>query len=326
VRNTIIQGDAFEVLRSLPAEHVQCVVTSTPYYGLRDYGVEGQIGLEETPAAYVAKLVEVFREVRRVLRSDGVAWVNLGDSYASSGKSGTISDTSNLSRHGAHGYNPKMDNQVFGRASTPPGMKSKNLLGIPWRVAFALQDDGWILRSDVIWHKTNAMPESVTDRPTSAHEHVFLLAKSERYYYDAEAIREGKQDRHYPTWEERKAAGEPIRRGDPGQSGHVTHFAGLGAHPAGRNKRNVWTIASQPYSEAHFATMPPKLVEPCILAGSRPGDIVLDPFMGAGTVALVALQHHRDYLGIELNPAYVELARDRIATVQPHLWDCEVSA
>jgi DNA modification methylase len=322
VRNTIIQGDALAVLRSLPAEHVQCVVTSPPYYGLRDYGVDGQIGLEETPAQYVAKLVEVFREVRRVLRGDGTCWLNLGDSYA----------TTNSHADKVQG-NPEFNEKRPSRVATltplkgvPCDFKPKDLMMIPARVAIALCDDGWYLRSDIIWHKTNAMPESVTDRPTSAHEHVFLLAKSERYYYDAEAIREGKQDRRYPTWEERKAAGEPIRRGDPGQSGHVTHFAGLGAHPAGRNKRNVWTIASQPYSEAHFATMPPKLVEPCILAGSRPGDIVLDPFMGAGTVALVALQHHRDYLGIELNPAYVELARDRIATVQPHLWDCEVSA
>jgi DNA modification methylase len=319
MRNVIVQGDALAVLRALPAEHVQCVVTSPPYYGLRDYGVDGQIGLEETPAAYVAKLVEVFREVKRVLRSDGVAWVNLGDSYAS--QAGQQVDQSNTSRNGTQ------QGAWNGKSRKPPqGLTPKNLLGIPWRVAFALQDDGWILRSDVIWHKPNAMPESVTDRPTSAHEHVFLLAKSERYYYDADALREDGKAWAGSAGTFARKEGKATHLTIPGQS-KVSHRGERDDRvPVGRNKRNVWTIASQPYSEAHFATMPPKLVEPCVLAGSRPGDIVLDPFMGAGTVALVALQHHRDYLGIELNPAYVELARDRIATVQPHLWDCEVSA
>jgi DNA modification methylase len=313
--NTILHGDALTRLRELPDCSVQCCVTSPPYFGLRDYGIEGQIGLEASPQDYITKLVAVFAEVRRVLKNDGTLWLNLGDSYASQGESGL-----NVTQRSDTFHGGKADARRRKR-TLPIGFKSKDLMMIPARVAIAVCADGWYLRQDVIWHKPTAMPESVVDRPTTAHEHIFLLAKSPRYYYDNEAIMEKREQRNFPTWEQRKEAGEPLRRGDPAHSGHTTHFAGLGAHPNGRNKRSVWTINTSAYPEAHFATMPPKLIEPCILAGSRPGDIVLDPFMGAGTVALVALQHGRQYIGIELNADYITLAQKRIATIQPTLWD-----
>jgi len=293
----ILVGDTRKVLKTLPVESVQCCVTSPPYFGLRDYGVDGQIGLEPSPDEYVAELVAVFREVRRVLRADGTLWLNLGDSYARQGG------------EGGHGPNAQVGNTKSleqRRMLVPPsGTKPKDLLMIPARVALALQADGWWLRSDIIWHKPNPMPESVTDRPTSAHEHVFLLTKSARYFYDAEAV---KEEACYPV-----GSREDVPRGG---------FQGKGSDPRGqeafrairdtRNLRNVWTIATQPFSGAHFATMPPDLVERCIKAGSRPGDMILDPFGGAGTTGLVAQRLGRDYTLIELNPTYADMARDRI--------------
>lgn len=292
----ILNGDCRTVLATLPDQSVHCCVTSPPYFGLRDYGHAGQIGLEAAPDAFVSELVAVFREVRRVLRDDGTLWLNLGDSYAANRGSG------------ASGIGAKQATNVganLGKLSVPDGLKAKDLVGIPWRVAFALQADGWYLRSDIIWHKPNPMPESVTDRPTKSHEYVFLLAKSERYYYDADAIAERDTGR------------------DPG---NVTHkYAQNGIYVAGaqknlaacgpvdaRNRRTVWTVATQPFSGAHFATFPPALIEPCILAGCPEGGTVLDPFGGAGTTGLVADRLQRNALLIELNPQYADMARERI--------------
>lgn len=270
----IRQGDALTLLEEIREGSAQCCVTSPPYWGLRDYGNAKQIGLEATPEGYVARMVEVFREVRRVLRDDGTLWLNLGDSYAAGGNnSGSRpEDLADKQRSNA--------GCRYKRRTAPPGLKPKDLVGIPWRVAFALQADGWWLRSDIIWAKTNPMPESITDRPTKSHEYLFLLAKSERYRYDAEAIAE-------------PAVG--------------------GTYKATRNRRTVWSIASEPFLGAHFAVMPQALVEPCILAGSKPGDLVLDPFAGSGTVGVVALRHGRRFLGLELNPEYCEMARNRIS-------------
>ena len=302
----IITGDALTVLRTLDAGSVQCCVTSPPYWGLRDYGIDGQLGLEPTPEAYVTKLVEVFAEVRRVLRDDGTLWLNLGDSYAGSSGSGGVGKetlgggktTQRVSRHGFH-------------FAIPAGLKPKDLVGIPWRVAFALPADGWYLRSELLWHKPNPMPESVTDRPTKAHEYLFLLTKSARYYYDADAVREphlsADDPRNRLTYVPKR---EPTTYA-PNRSGQRTR--GPSTWPdAGRNLRTVWTIPTQPFKGAHFATFPHKLVEPCILAGTATGDVVLDPFAGAGTTGLVANKLGREFIGIELNPEYVELAEKRI--------------
>lgn len=318
-RNQILHGDALTILRTLPDTYVQCVVTSPPYYGLRSYLPQEhvnkslEIGTEETPYRYIAKLVEVFREVRRVLRPDGMIWLNLGDSYTGSGK-------------GTDGKQEYLQGNIpRNSALVPDGMKPKSLMMLPARVAIALQEDGWILRNDIIWQKPNAMPESVTDRCTTSYEHVFLLATSPRYYFDAEAIREPARN-----WGTRDRSNGKYTSGIvPISGGKHGGFTNGNSAETGRNKRDIWTISPHPLSMAHFATMPPKLVEPCILAGSRPGDIVLDPFSGAGTVAMVAIAHHRDYLGIELNENYITLAEQRIAAVQTHLWDStesEVSA
>jgi len=301
VRNTILVGDALERLRELPAESVHCCVTSPPYWGLRDYGEPGQLGLEPTPEEYVANMVEVFREVRRALRDDGTVWLNLGDSYVGSQQTGGVNS---ISGHGAsqpHG----------GIVKRAPGLKPKDLAGIPWRVAFALQADGWWLRSDIVWAKPNPMPESVTDRPTRAHEYLFLLAKGRRYYYVADAIREDPQMK--PQRRSRRLARPSNRAADHGFARFQRDESGQDAHPNGRNKRSVWTVATQPCPAAHFALMPPALVAPCVLAGSPVGGVVLDPFMGAGTVGLVAAENGRDYIGIELNPEYAAMAEHRIA-------------
>lgn len=261
-RLTIIHGDARQKLKELASESVHCCVTSPPYFGLRDYGVDGQLGLERTPDEYVSEMVKVFREVKRVLRPDGTLWLNLGDSYAARIRQSGEEYAGELTRS-SKGILTKYTR------SLPPGLKEKDLIGVPWRVAFALQADGWYLRSDIIWSKPNPMPESVTDRPTKSHEYIFLLSKAERYYYDAESIREPHtQERDWPTWEERKAGGAAIRRGDPSISGDVCHWAGVGGHPNGRNRRSVWTVTTKPYSGAHFATFPPDLIKPCILAGT----------------------------------------------------------
>ena len=299
----LLTGDCRTILPTLPEGSVQCCVTSPPYFGLRDYGYAAQIGLEPTPDAYVAEMVSVFREVRRVLADDGTLWLNLGDSYAS-GEIGRH-DGSSGARIGGKKVSTKFDKRQQARIET--GMAAKNLIGIPWRVAFALQADGWYLRADIIWHKPNPMPESVTDRPTKAHEYVFLLTKSARYYYDAAAIDEPLiSPPHAPGNKAAKDVGH--LRNDIGTEA-MQRVWGLSGR---RNARSVWTISTKPYKGAHFATMPPDLAERCILAGSRRGDTVLDPFSGSGTTAAVAAGHGRNAIGIEANAEYQRLAVERI--------------
>ena len=307
----VIVGDCIEGMRTLPEQSVHTCVTSPPYFGLRDYGMAGQIGLEDTPDAFVARLVDVFREVRRVLRDDGTLWLNLGDSYWSS----TATQGRNEDKaHGAIGGTAKL---IAGGSSTYKrtalGLKPKDLIGIPWRVAFALQADGWYLRQDIIWHKPNPMPESVTDRCTKAHEYVFLLSKSARYFFDAEAIKEqgaGQRDWNEATrgdgndWRAKGGAGSRAARGP----------SGFGT-PETRNRRSVWTVATKPYAGAHFATFPPDLIEPCILAGSPVGGTVLDPFGGSGTTAGVSMRNGRNAILCELNPEYAALMPERIAAL-----------
>lgn len=297
----IVLGDVRSVVRDLPTESIDCVVTSPPYWGLRDYGVDGQIGLEQSPDAYVAELVEVFREIRRVLKNDGTIWVNLGDSYANDGKWGGSTGGKHASDlHGSTGV---------GRAKRNTGLKPKDLVGIPWLVAFALRADGWYLRQDIIWHKPNPMPESVRDRCTKGHEYVFLLSKSPRYYFDADAIKEPAAAPNMTHRSSRKTTDQ--------ESAYLgsapTNLGRCGTTDGLRNKRSVWTVTPKPFKGAHFATMPPDLVEPCILAGCRPGGVVLDPFNGSGTTGVVALRNGREYVGIELNSEYVEIACDRIS-------------
>ena len=271
----VFQGDAEGLLHQLPSNFFRCCVTSPPYWGLRDYASEGQIGAENEPSEYISRLVAVFQEVRRVLTDDGTLWVNIGDTYTSGNRAYRAPDKKNPVR--AMGY----------RAKTPMGLKPKDLIGIPWRLAFALQEAGWYLRSDIVWEKPNCMPESVKDRPTKSHEYVFLLSKSLKYYYDYASIQES----------------------------------------SGRNRRTVWSIPTEPFPGAHFATFPPKLVEPCIIGGSQPGDWILDPFFGSGTVGVVCEQQHRKYVGIELNGKYVTLAVNRIRNTERLLftYDKEVN-
>jgi DNA modification methylase len=314
----IINGDAMAAVASLPTASIQCCVTSPPYWGLRDYGHENQIGLEDTPEAYVARLVEVFRQVRRALRPDGTLWLNLGDSYAGSWGNqvrkpgrGTQRPVNGpqLQRFAKHALScPNRATRTGSLVNDHPTLKPKDLIGIPWRVAFALQADGWFLRSDIIWSKPNPMPESVQDRPTKAHEYIFLLSKSARYYYDAQAIAE------------RATNGERFH-GDYAAPGAPQSFRNGrdGSRTDTKNARSVWTIPPASYSGAHFATFPPDLARRCILAGSRPGDTVLDPFAGSGTTAAVAIELDRAAVAIELNPAYVPLIEQRLSTAQPPL-------
>lgn len=262
--SVIFEGDSLHVLGKLPSQSVQCVVTSPPYWGLRDYGIEGQIGLEETLHQFINRLVAVFSEVKRVLRDDGILWLNIGDGYTSGNRGYRAPDKKNPAR------------AMAVRPDTPEGLKPKDLMGIPWRLAFALQDDGWYLRSDIVWHKPNAMPESVKDRPTRAHEYLFMLTKSEQYSYNSDAIKEKTSVGDY------------------------------------RNRRSVWSINTQPTSWAHFATFPSALIEPCILASTRPGEYVLDPFFGSGTVGVACDALNRKYVGIELHPEYITLALRRL--------------
>jgi DNA modification methylase len=319
---TILQGDWVERLRELPDETVQCCVTSPPYYGLRNYGVEGQLGLELTPDEYVQKLVAGFREVRRVLKDDGTLWLNLGDSYAAH-RGGTSMPAETLAR-GISGQGDTAAKRgresatCAHRNAASFGLKHKDLIGIPWRVAFALQADGWWLRSDIIWAKPNPMPESVTDRPTKSHEYLFLLTKASSYYYDAEAIKEGVTGNAH-------AQGNGIGRkfDEPGSGNRANWDAKIAMHnatwadlPTSRNKRSVWTVPTNPYSEAHFATFPPDLIKPCILAGSKPGETILDPFGGSGTTGMVALELGRNAVLVELNPEYVRLI-DRRCAITP---------
>lgn len=306
----IIVGDCLEVLKGMGAGSVQTCVTSPPYWGLRDYGVSGQLGLEKSPDEYVSKMVEVFREVRRVLKDDGTLWLNLGDSYnAYNGNAGPSSGFSRGSA--ADTQRPKL---TSGHGLRTPGLKPKDLVGIPWRMAFALQADGWYLRQDIIWHKPNPMPESVRDRCTKAHEYIFLLSKSERYYFDSESILEPFSDREFRG----KLKGERGSQAYAAARGNDrTNSGGFPRVRNGRNKRSVWSVISRPFKGAHFATFPPDLIEPCVLAGSRVGDTVLDPFSGAGTTGVVALKHGREYVGIDLNPQYVDIAEKRIFTAFP---------
>lgn len=303
----ILLGDCTESLKTIDDGVIQTCVTSPPYFGLRDYGVEGQIGLEEKPLDYVNKLTEVFREVKRVLREDGTVWLNIGDSY-SAACSGNKS------------------------AGVVGGLKPKDLIGIPWRVAFALQADGWYLRQDIIWHKTNPMPESVKDRCTKSHEYIFLLSKSPRYYYDQEAILEpcspntharlsqnvqaqvgsARANGGRKTNGNMKAVG---RKYDPGvirNKNNPSFDAAMSIMPQKRNKRSVWTVSTKPYKGAHFATFPVDLIEPCVLAGSKSGDLVLDPFAGSGTVGQAALKHGRRSILCELNMEYIPLMYKRL--------------
>jgi len=301
--NTIIQGDAIGVMREWPDKSVNCCVTSPPYWSLRDYDVEGQLGLEPTPEKYVAKMVAVFREVRRVLRDDGTCWINMGDSYlVQQGK-------------GFNGQKRMDDTNRNIKVQRPKWLKPKDLCGIPWRVAFALQADGWYLRQDIIWHKPNPMPESVTDRCTKAHEYIFLLSKRAKYYCDMEAIREEGGDGSDRWGGKRMELDTPKAFGGNAVIGQPANRPLRAFEYNGtRNKRSVWTVPTAPYPDAHFATYPPKLIEPCILAGCPESGVVLDPFMGAGTTALVAYRNNRNYVGIELNPEYRELAEKRIDT------------
>lgn len=304
-------GDCIEVMREMDAESVQTCVTSPPYWGLRDYGHDGQIGLEETPEAYVARLVDVFREVRRVLRDDGTLWLNLGDLYAAGGNGSRDSERWPKQSRNANGFRSE-------HAKKGHGVKPKDLVGIPWRVAFALQADGWYLRSDIIWAKPNPMPESVTDRPTKAHEYVFLLSKSARYFYDADSIRTPLAPKTFTTFgttphaQGNDALGK-VKSDNWGRSVETRKpRTSADGTISGANARTVWAIASKPYAEAHFATFPPELPERCIKAGSREGDVVLDPFVGSGTTAWVARTLRRNAVGIDLSAEYLRLAGRRL--------------
>lgn len=314
---TLHHGDALDIARTLDAGSVQTIVTSPPYYGLRDYGEAGQLGAEDSVTEYVANMVALFGELRRVLADDGTLWLNLGDSYSSEpgwgrGGGSTLEGAKNDAK-GRRGKSRKQfDSMTRPRSVVPP----KNLIGVPWRVAFALQADGWILRSDIIWAKPNPMPESVTDRPTKAHEYLFLLAKSPRYYYDAEAIKEpavtgfnGSEFHTGKTAEHQlgRASQQP-RFGGNKQNGGRTYSGNEYAPNGLANKRTVWTVPTVPFSAAHFAVYPPELIRPCILAGSRPGDTVLDPFSGSGTTGMVATEEGRKYVGIDLNKDYLDLS------------------
>lgn len=341
----IYQGDCRAVMRQLIKQgvKVQTCVTSPPYWGLRNYNYEGQLGLEETPEQYVANMVEVFDLVSQLLQDDGTIWLNLGDSYIGGGRGGNPAES--LFRKQATNAG-----SLIAPAKIPAGLKSKDLAGIPWRVAFALQAAGLYLRCDIIWSKPNPMPESVTDRPTKAHEYIFLLSKKPQYYYDYESIKEpgvwdidgtGTIKRKERALGDQKSAPTEIKNGirplykdakkfngkhSDKQRGHSRRHAGFNDRwdamdkaeqcSGMRNKRSVWEVPTRPFAGAHFATFPPNLIEPCILAGARPGDIVLDPFSGSGTTGMVAYKHGREFIGIELNPAYIEMAEERTSMVQ----------
>jgi DNA modification methylase len=294
---TLHHGDALDVARTLPDGLVRTIVTSPPYFGLRDYGEDGQIGAEASVAEYVTRMVELFRELRRVLTEDGTLWLNLGDSFASGTRT-------------SYAFDPKLPERAHLRPKSD--MPAKNLLGVPWRVAFALQDDGWILRSDIIWHKPNPMPESVTDRPTKSHEYVFMFSRNPTYYYDAESIAEGA---------EKGAAGSSFSSGKTAVHGLGRSSDAVRVEDGKRNKRTVWTIPTVPFPGSHFAVYPPELIRPCIRAGSAPGDTVLDPFSGSGTTGAVATFEGRKYIGIDLNREYLDLSL-RTRFQQPTLaWD-----
>ena len=311
----IINGDALEELKKLPSESVDMCVTSPPYYGLRDYGVAGQIGLEDTPPGYIERLTDVFREVKRVLKPQGTLWLNIGDSYWGSGSrgydfTGKFTEASKV-QTGSKGtidlHNiPKLVGNVG-------EYKNKDLIGIPWMLAFALRADGWYLRQDIIWAKTNCMPESVTDRCTKSHEYIFLFSKQPQYYFDNGAIQEKceeESEKRYKTPFFKGKQQEHFRKDGAVNTEGMKEFTGK------RNKRDVWRVSCSSYKEAHFATFPEQLIEPCILAGSAKGGVVLDPIFGSGTTGVVATKHDRDFIGIELNPEDVKLAERRLSEVQ----------
>lgn len=317
-KNTIINGNSLEVLKSLPDNSIDCCVTSPPYYALRDYGCDGQIGLEETPEKYIESLCDVFSEVRRVLTPQGTLWLNIGDSY-NGNKVGNTEVVKNKKVSESNNFHKKL----WG------GAKPKDLIGIPWMLAFALRSQGWYLRQDIIWHKGNPLPESVTDRCTKSHEYIFLLSKSQKYYFDHEAIQEeatsSDKPRVFGANNQKGTLRNDIGRvykprtkncqydGQRPNSMHLAREAGLpdGVYPV-RNKRDVWTVNTKPCKEAHFATYPFELIKPCILAGCPENGIVLDPFMGSGTTAIVARSLNRNYLGVELNPEYIKIAHKRL--------------
>lgn len=317
MHNKIEFGDCRDTMRRWAADgiKVQTCVTSPPYYGLRDYGHDGQIGLEETPSAYIETMVEVFRCVWDVLKDDGTLWLNIGDSYSSHKDCKSIPQSlaKGTAKENAHAIDIGKSRVRDSKMLKSEGLKNKDLIGIPWMLAFALRADGWYLRQDIIWHKPNPMPESVKDRCTKAHEYIFLLSKSDKYFFDHESMREKSVDAEksaarykHSFWENGKH-----QSGNYSSNGQK-HTAGEKEFDGKRNRRSVWTITTKPYKGAHFATFPPDLIEPCILAGSRPNDIVLDPFMGSGTTAQVALQYGRKYLGCELNQEYEKLQNDRL--------------
>jgi len=328
----LLQGDVFDCIQDIESSTVQCCVTSPPYYGLRDYGQTGQIGLEETSDEYIAKLVTVFRGVRRVLKDDGTLWIVIGDCYAGSRKGGATHPEN--AGHYKQGTNrgmigkPAVTNVGWGDC------KPKDLVGIPWMLAFALRADGWYLRQDIIYEKSNAMPESVKDRCTRSHEYIFLLTKQARYYYNSEAIKEPANPKSNLNWERRGMSKDLL---PPGQiySQHRLKRSGskdrkivdgkILSEGFTRNKRSVWTVATSSFSGPHFATFPPELIEPCILAGSKPGDLIFDPFAGSGTTLYVAEQLGRDSIGIELSPQYCNLIRKRLDYIQHKIvWDARL--
>lgn len=294
-------GDCRKLLQELPDDSVQACVTSPPYWALRDYQVDGQIGLEPSPEEYVDELVAVFREVRRALRPDGTLWVNLGDTY--------ITETSGVdTKDPLHRGRARRSRRPNRR--TRPGLKHKDMVGAPWLVAFALRADGWYLRADIVWSKTNPMPETVGDRPTRSHEYIFLLTKSSQYYYDAEAITEPVSGTAHPRG---RGVHPKSRAPDSGIKANESFGAAVRGLVDRRNKRSVWTVPSAPFKGAHFATFPIALIEPCILAGSRVGDLVLDPFFGSGTTGAAAEKHERRWLGFDINGSYARLAAERTA-------------
>ncbi len=359
----IINKDALEGLKGIDDESIQCCVTSPPYWGLRDYGVDGQLGLEPTLDEYVAKMVEVFQEVKRVLRKDGTCWVNMGDAYAGGGRGGNPAE----SKHRKQAANV---GSLINPSKIPANLKPKDMIGMPWRIAFALQqpdlkccgceasshqsawgkfpngrmicpvcmkskgceisEPGWYLRSDIIWAKPNPMPESVTDRPTKSHEYIFLLTKSAKYYYDADAIKQDSLtgDMRIPKgsegmWKMDGRSKEKRKTGLRKQDAlGLPTYEGFNSRyipPQKTNRRTIWNIPTQPYPKAHFATFPEKIPQLCILAGSKRGDMILDPFLGSGTTGLVAQNEGRECIGIELNPEYAEMARERTRYTQESL-------
>lgn len=321
----VIVGNALDELKHIEAESIDCCITSPPYYNLRDYGIDGQLGLEKTPEEYISKLTEIFREVRRILKSNGTLWLNIGDSYAGSGKGKKDTHTTNKENKGSKNNSALQGN--FRSAEIKP----KDLIGIPWLLAFSLRADGWYLRQDIIWQKTNAMPESVKDRCTRSHEYIFLLSKSRKYYYDSEAISEpitgSSTKRYLQNIEAQKGSDRQPGKTNGKMKAVLPRFGGekysdgsnrtkngnLYIPTLRRNKRDVWTISTAGFKGAHFAVFPEKLIEPCVLAGCPNGGTVLDPFCGSGTTGVVAAKNNRNFIGIELNLEYAELARKRIA-------------